>query len=74
VEPGDVILLCTDGILEAMNTAGQQYGLGGLKRMVEKSAALPAAELVEAIRADLVHFVGSAKQQDDQTLLLLKAL
>jgi len=74
VEPGDVIILCTDGILEAMNPAGQQYGLGGLKRMVEKHAALPAAELVEAIRGDLVRFVGTARQQDDQTLLLLKAL
>lgn len=74
VEPGDVIILCTDGILEAMNAAGQQYGLGGLKRMVEKHAALPAVELVEAIRGDLVHFVGTARQQDDQTLLLLKAL
>ena len=73
VEPGDVIILCTDGILEAMNAAGQQYGLGGLKRMVEKNAALSAAELVEAIRGDLLHFVGTARQQDDQTLLLLKA-
>jgi len=73
VEPGDVVILCTDGILEAMNAAGQQYGLGGLKRMVEKNAALSAAELVEAIRGDLLHFVVAARQQDDQTLLLLKA-
>jgi phosphoserine phosphatase RsbU/P len=74
VEKGDLVVLCTDGILEAMNPAGKQYGLGGLKRMVEKNAILPAAELVDAIREDLRLFVGTARQHDDQTLLLLKAL
>lgn len=74
VQPGDLLVLCTDGILEAMNPAGQQYGLSGLKRMVEKNADLSASDLVETIRADLARFVGTARQQDDQTLLLLKAI
>jgi sigma-B regulation protein RsbU (phosphoserine phosphatase) len=74
VEKGDLVMLYTDGILEAMNPAGQQYGLGGLKRMVEKNAVLPPAELVACIREDLRRFVGTARQHDDQTLLVMKAL
>ena len=74
VEKGDLVLLYTDGIPEAMNPAGQQYGLGGLKRMVEKNAVLPPAELVACIREDLRRFVGTARQHDDQTLLVMKAL
>jgi sigma-B regulation protein RsbU (phosphoserine phosphatase) len=74
LEEGDLVLMYTDGILEAMNTAGRQYGLGGLKKMVEKNAALPAAELVASISEDLRRFVGTERQHDDQTLLIMKAL
>jgi sigma-B regulation protein RsbU (phosphoserine phosphatase) len=66
--------MVTDGILEAMDPAGRQYGLGGLRQMVEKNAALPPEELVASIRDDLRRFTGTARQHDDQTLLLLKAL
>jgi sigma-B regulation protein RsbU (phosphoserine phosphatase) len=73
VEKGDCVLMFTDGILEAMNPAGQQYGLSGLRHVVERCAVLPATELVNAIREDLGRFVGSARQHDDQTLLVMKA-
>jgi sigma-B regulation protein RsbU (phosphoserine phosphatase) len=72
LETGDVILLCTDGIIEAMNPAGQQYGVAGVRRMLEKGAVLPPEELVGAIREDLGRFVGTARQHDDQTLLVMK--
>ena len=44
VEPGDVLVLCTDGIIEAMNADGQQYTLGRLKAVIEKSAACRGGE------------------------------
>jgi len=72
VEPGDVLVLCTDGIIEAMNADGQQYTLGRLKAVIEKSAAAGAEKLVEAIRRDVDAHVGAARQHDDQTLLLLQ--
>jgi sigma-B regulation protein RsbU (phosphoserine phosphatase) len=73
LEAGDVILMCTDGIIEAMNPEGQQYGVAGVRRMLEKGAVLPPQELVESIQEDIGRFVGSARQHDDQTLLVLKA-
>ncbi len=74
IEKGDLVLLYTDGILEAMNPSGAQYGLDGLKRMVETNSRLSAKEMVAAIRDDLRRFVGTARQHDDQTLLVMKAL
>jgi phosphoserine phosphatase RsbU/P len=74
VEKGDCVLLFTDGIVEAMNPAGHQYGMSGLRRVVERCAVLPAGELVNAIREDLRSFVGTGRQHDDQTLLVMKAL
>lgn len=72
VEAGDLLLLYTDGVVEAMNPSGEQYGLGRLRGVVEKNSVLPAEELIEHIKNDLREFVGSARQHDDQTLLLMK--
>ena len=72
VEPGDMLVLCTDGIIEAMNADGQQYTLGRLKSVIEKDAAEGADRLVESIRKDVGVHVAGARQHDDQTLLLLQ--
>jgi sigma-B regulation protein RsbU (phosphoserine phosphatase) len=72
VEPGDMLVLCTDGIIEAMNAEGQQYTLGRLKSVIEKDAASGADKLVEAIQKDVALHVAGARQHDDQTLLLLQ--
>ncbi len=72
LEKGDVVILYTDGIIEAMNEAGEQYSLALLRRVLENNSILPANELVEKIESDLQHFVGNAKQHDDQSLLLMK--
>jgi sigma-B regulation protein RsbU (phosphoserine phosphatase) len=73
LEEGDLLILCTDGIPEAMNPAGKQYGMAGLCRVVDQNAALPVEELATAIQQDIARFVGSARQHDDQTLLMLQA-
>jgi sigma-B regulation protein RsbU (phosphoserine phosphatase) len=72
LEGGDILILCTDGILEAMNPKGEQYGLPRLAHAVESNAGLTAQELVEAIRADLQSHMAGERQHDDQTLLLLR--
>jgi sigma-B regulation protein RsbU (phosphoserine phosphatase) len=72
VESGDILILCTDGILEAMNPKGEQYGLKRLAGMVQAASGLTASGLVEAIRADLVRHSAGARQHDDQTLLVLR--
>ena len=72
LSPGDVLILCTDGIVEAMNEEGQQYTLGRLKTVIERDARDGVDKLVEAIRGDMERHVGAARQHDDQTLLLLQ--
>jgi sigma-B regulation protein RsbU (phosphoserine phosphatase) len=72
VEKGDLLLLYTDGVVEAMNQGGEQYTMGRLRRVVEKNSVLPAEELLDFIKDDLRDFVGPARQHDDQTMLLMK--
>ena len=69
---GDVAVLFTDGVSEAMNQADDLFGEDRLRRLVEENAGLTAEGLRERILADVEAFVGSADQHDDMTLVLLK--
>ncbi|MCK5799862.1 MAG: SpoIIE family protein phosphatase [Deltaproteobacteria bacterium] len=66
--PGDVVLLYTDGINEALDREQEEYGMARLKEVVTSGAAEPKA-LVRRVMKDLSRFVDGAKQIDDQTLL-----
>ena len=69
---GDVIVLYTDGITEAMNTASDLFGDGRLSRIVEEHGHLNSSELRERILREIEAFVGGADQHDDMTMILLK--
>jgi sigma-B regulation protein RsbU (phosphoserine phosphatase) len=69
---GDLFVLYTDGISEAMNAEGDCFGDTRLGAIIEDHANLPFEELRERILREIAAFVGSAPQQDDMTMLLLK--
>ena len=70
--PGDLFLLYTDGITEAMNPDGEYFGEQRLGSIIQQQAHLPFEELRERILRDVGMFVAGAPQQDDMTMLLLK--
>lgn len=71
---GDIICLYTDGIIEAMNIKGEQYGYERLSSFIKQNNREETSNLTKLISKDIESFVGKAKQHDDQTLLLLKVL
>ena len=70
--PGETICMITDGITEAANAAGQLYGHARLERVITRMNGAPPAELVEAIRADVLAFVAGAEPSDDMSVLALR--
>jgi sigma-B regulation protein RsbU (phosphoserine phosphatase) len=72
LSPGDVIVLYTDGITEAMNPNSDLFGESRLSRIVEEHGHLDSGELRERIMREVEAFVGSADQHDDMTMILLK--
>jgi hypothetical protein len=72
LDPGDLLFLCSDGLVEARTEHGDEYGFERL----ERSLARHAGEAVEAVRdgvlADLQRFTGHHPREDDQTILVLK--
>ena len=69
---GDVIVLYTDGITEAMNSESDLFGDARLSSIVEEHGHLDSSELRERILREIEAFVGGADQHDDMTMILLK--
>jgi sigma-B regulation protein RsbU (phosphoserine phosphatase) len=69
---GDIAVLYTDGIVEAMNPHGKQFGRKSLGQVIMKHRDLAPREIASRIQTELVSFVGSARQHDDQTVLIFK--
>ena len=72
LEQGDVLILYTDGLIEAVNAQGERYGKHRLIEVLKDSAGMDAASIEEFIRFDLAAFTGSTPQKDDITLIILK--
>jgi len=72
LRPADLVVLYTDGIIEAMDDQGRQYTLEALQSVILTHSDEPPEKLKRTIIADMNRFVGKAKQHDDQTFLLLK--
>ncbi len=71
--PGDVLVLFSDGVVEAVNQAGEEFGEDRLAGLVRNNARRPAAELQQAILGALREFSRDSEQQDDITLLVVRA-
>jgi phosphoserine phosphatase RsbU/P len=71
-EPGLVLALCTDGVTEAWNDDGEQFGRERLKQSLLRHAPQDASAILEAVMCDVVNFRGPAPQKDDLTLVVLK--
>jgi sigma-B regulation protein RsbU (phosphoserine phosphatase) len=68
----DWLILYTDGVNEAKNEAGQQFGMGRFLRLLEENASLESDELLRFVLTRHKEFVGSASQYDDITLVAMK--
>jgi sigma-B regulation protein RsbU (phosphoserine phosphatase) len=72
LEPGDTILLYTDGASEAEDPAGKDLGEDGLLQLFKDAAAQPTSELIRHVyRAVSAHLAG-APAADDCTLLAIR--
>ncbi|MDM8566543.1 SpoIIE family protein phosphatase [Candidatus Halobeggiatoa sp. HSG11] len=72
LQPGDGIVLYTDGITEAQNIEEKQYGLERLCKVVSNYWSGNAGDVQRAIVADVKNYIGKQKVFDDITLLILK--
>lgn len=72
LHPGDTLLLYTDGVTEAANAAGVQFGLDSLAQVVKDNAALNAEQIIQHILRAVSGFTNGAQLVDDATLVVVR--
>ena len=72
LQPGDVVVLHSDGLTEARNAAGEELGAERLLRTLEERGDTPAEELARALLDAECRFVGDGASSDDRTVVVLK--
>jgi len=72
LEPGDILLLATDGAFEQRNAFREMFGVSRLRDTIAEHQDSTAAELIEFTRAALSEFFTAPHPDDDITLLIVK--
>jgi len=73
-QKGDVLILCTDGITESMDTLHEEYGAERLIQTVRSVADRQAADIVSAVGADVARFSRHGAHLDDKVMIVIKVV
>jgi len=73
LELGDWLVIFTDGLVEAMNRTGEEYGEHRVLSVLNAGTSGTSDEMLRRLMADLDAFVGETAQHDDVTCMLVKA-
>lgn len=71
-EPGDLLLLYTDGASEARNAADEEFGEERLEAAVRDARVLPTEDVVRRVEEAVIEFTGREQFEDDFTLLVAR--
>ncbi|MFN2577539.1 MAG: SpoIIE family protein phosphatase [Pyrinomonadaceae bacterium] len=74
IAPGEVFVLYTDGVTEAMNSGDEEYGRDRLVAAVRQCRNLPAREMIDFIHRELIAWTDGRGAHDDVTFFIIKAL
>jgi sigma-B regulation protein RsbU (phosphoserine phosphatase) len=72
LEPGDLIVMYTDGVTEAFNLQDVEFGEGRLREYLQKHRHSPVREIIDGLIDEIRGYCGSAPQSDDITLVVVR--
>jgi sigma-B regulation protein RsbU (phosphoserine phosphatase) len=74
LSPGDRFILCTDGITECANEAGERFGLDRLRQVLADNMNMDVEELPDKVLEAVNAHCGKASQEDDRTILSMEVI
>ena len=74
LEPGDVLMLYTDGATEANSPTGEEFGRERLVQSVKENLDKPAREMIASLQMAVLEWTANAGANDDVTFFIIKAL
>jgi sigma-B regulation protein RsbU (phosphoserine phosphatase) len=73
-QPGDLLVLYTDGATEARNPSGEEFGRERLAEAVKANSDMSARDLIAALQAEVLRWTDGLGAGDDVTFFVIKAL
>ncbi len=70
LQKGDLIVLYTDGVTEAMNKQNQQFGRERLETLIRRAERMPVKDVIQEIKLSLEEFSGGRALADDTTIVI----
>ena len=74
IQPGDLLVIATDGLNEARNAHDELFGHGRLMSLVTSLAHKPAQEIAETLYDEVEAYSAGHMQDDDQTMVVLRGV
>jgi phosphoserine phosphatase len=74
MDPGDILIVVTDGFFEWANAADEQFGTERILDVVQAHRGAPARRIIEQLHRAVLAFAGGTPQADDLTAIILKRL
>ncbi len=74
LQPGDKLVLCTDGVTDSANREGERFGLARYHALIRRHTDLSAEALRDRVGQAVAEYMGPAKPDDDRTLVLMEVL
>jgi sigma-B regulation protein RsbU (phosphoserine phosphatase) len=74
VEPGSSLLIYSDGLTEAVDESGNEYGLNKLMQDFQELDRITASDVVHTLSEKIGDFTGESPLADDRTILVLNRL
>ncbi|WP_051321494.1 SpoIIE family protein phosphatase [Chrysiogenes arsenatis] len=71
-EPGDILLLYTDGLVEAMNRDREQFGYDRVEAILREDASKGAQEIMDKMVSEVKRFADGVPFDDDMTMVVVK--
>jgi serine phosphatase RsbU (regulator of sigma subunit) len=72
LNPGDLLVLATDGFFEWANAQDEQFGEERMEDTIREARERPPAEIISALYKAVIEFSGGTKQDDDLTAVVIK--
>ena len=72
MDPGDMLVLCTDGIVEATDAENKQFGRARLEKMIRDRISAPVSQIVEDVGAAVSSYFQGDSPSDDLTILVAR--
>jgi sigma-B regulation protein RsbU (phosphoserine phosphatase) len=72
-QPGDALILYTDGVVEAFNTNGEEYGNDRWLAAIRSLPDVSAEKILQSLMSGVDQFVGATRQSDDITCMIFRS-